>query len=289
MRLRLCFPASAALLLLFAAPALADPDGGAPAPADPAAEAPAPADPAAGGAAIADPAAEGLAIAKRCEAANDGFGSEEASLEMVLINASGDRVQRKLDMKTIEVDGEGDRSMLTFLWPPDIKGTKLLTHTRRGKSDQQWLYLSAMRRVKRISSRSQSGAFMGSEFAFEDLGGQEVSKYTWSLDGEESLGGRKVWRLTRVPTSSRSGYSKQVVWMDQQYKQPIKIDFYDRKQSLLKTLTAKGFARQGKWWRPSALEMVNHQTHKKSVLEWAERELEADLDEDEFDKDALED
>ncbi len=239
--------------------------------------------------AAADSAAEGLAIAKRCDAANSGFGSEEAELEMVLINASGDRVKRKLAMKSIEVEDEGDRSMLTFLWPPDIKGTKLLTHGRVGKSDKQWLYLSAMRRVKRISSRNQSGAFMGSEFAFEDLGGQEVSKYTWNLDGEETLEGRAAWKLTRVPTSRRSGYSKQIVWMDKEYQQPLRIDFYDRKQALLKTLTAKGFARHGKWWRPKTLEVVNHQTHKKSILEWTERELEADLDEDEFDKDALED
>jgi len=239
--------------------------------------------------AAADPAAEGLAIAKACDAANNGFGSEEAELEMLLVNASGDTVKRKLAMKSIEVEDEGDRSMLTFMWPPDIKGTKLLTHTHAGDDDDQWLYLSAMRRVKRISSRSQSGAFMGSEFAFEDLGGQDVAKYTWRLDGEESVDGRAAWKLTRVPRNKRSGYSKQVVWMDKQYKQPIKIDFYDRKETLLKTLTATGFARQSKWWRPATLEMVNHQTHKKSVLKWAEREMEADLDEDEFDKDALED
>ena len=240
------------------------------------------------GTARADPAAEGLAIAERCEKANAGFGSEQSTLEMVLINAGGDRVKRKLIMASIELD-EGDRSLLTFERPRDIAGTKLLTHARAGKSDRQWLYLPALRRVKRISSRNQSGAFMGSEFAFEDLGAQDVAKYTWTLDGEESLDGRTVWKLTRVPTSKRSGYSKQVVWMDQQYKQPLRIAFYDRKQALLKTLTAKGFERHGKWWRPAELEMVNHQTHKKSILKWAERELEADLDEDEFEKDALED
>lgn len=239
--------------------------------------------------ASADPAAEGLAIARSCDAANAGFGSEEAELEMVLVNASGDRVTRKLAMKSIEIEGDGDRSMLTFLWPPDVKGTRLLTHTHPGDDDDQWLFLAAMKRIKRISSRSQSGAFMGSEFAFEDLGSQEVSKYRWTLDGEAQVDGRPTWTLTRVPVSKRSGYSKQVVSMDQGYKQPVRIDFYDRKGARLKTLTAKGFSRHGRWWRPSTLEMVNHQTHKRSILEWTEREMEADLDEDEFDKDALED
>lgn len=239
--------------------------------------------------AAADPTAKGLEIARKCDAANAGFGSEEARVEMVLVNAGGDRVERKLGMKTLEVDGDGDRSLLTFEWPPDVKGTRLLTHAHPGDDDDQWLYLPAMRRVKRISARSQSAAFMGSEFAFEDLGGQEVSKYTWRLESEEKVGDRDVWKLTRVPTNKRSGYSKQVVWMDKQYCQPVKIDYHDRKKTLLKTMTATAFTRHGKWWRPQSLEMVNHQTHKKSILKWAARSMQADLDEDDFDKDALED
>lgn len=241
------------------------------------------------GPALSDPASEGLAIARKCDKANAGFGSEEARVEMVLVNAGGDRVERKLGMKTMEVDDDGDRSMLTFESPPDVKGTRLLTHAHPGDDDDQWLYLPAMRRVKRISARSQSASFMGSEFAFEDLGGQEVSKYTWQLDGEEKLGERAVWKLGRVPTNKRSGYSKQILWMDKQYCQPLKIEYYDRKQALLKTMTATAFGSHGKWWRPESLEMVNHQTHKKSILKWVGRTMEADLDEDDFDKDALED
>lgn len=234
--------------------------------------------------------ADGKAIAVRCDKANTGFGGESSAVRMTLINAQGDKVERKIKLKTAEIEDEGDRSMLTFEWPPDVKGTRLLTHTHADDDDDQWLYLPAMKRVKRISSRNQSSAFMGSEFAFEDLGGQEPSKYEWTLDSEAELGGRAVWILTRVPTNRRSGYSKQVVWMDKQYHQPIKIDYYDRKKALLKTMVASGFTQyEGKWWRPSTLEMVNHQTHKKSILEWTARTMGVEFDEEDFERDALED
>lgn len=234
-------------------------------------------------------AADGLSIAKEADAHNSGFRGEKARVEMILVNASGDQVVRKLAMQTTEVAGDGDRSLLTFEWPADVKGTRLLTWAHPGDDDDQWLYLPAMRRVKRISARSQSGAFMGSEFAFEDLGAHEVDKYTWTLDGEETLDGRAVWKLTRVPKNARSGYSKQVLWMDKEYRQPLKIDFYDRKDALLKTMKATAFAQHGKWWRPASLEMVNHQTHKKSILKWTERTMGVQFDVEDFDKAALED
>lgn len=235
------------------------------------------------------PEQKGLAIALAADAANAGFGGEKAAVEMVLINAQGDRVVRKLGIQTLEMKGDGDRSLLTFEWPADVKGTRLLTWSHKKEDDDQWLYLPAMQRVKRISSRNKSGAFMGSEFAFEDLGSQEPTKYTWRLDGEEAIEERPAWVLTRTPVDRGSGYSKQVVWMDKGHQQPVKIDYYDRKGERLKTMTATAFEQHGKWWRPKSLEMVNHQTRKKSQLTWSSRTMGVDFDPDDFDREALED
>jgi hypothetical protein len=235
------------------------------------------------------PEAQGLAIAESVDRANGGFGGEKATVEMALINAQGERVVRKLTIRTLEMKGDGDRSLLTFEWPADVKGTRLLTWAHLKDDDDQWLYLPAMRRVKRISARNKSGAFMGSEFAFEDLGGQEPAKYKWRLDREEVVDGRPAWVLTRVPTDKGSGYSKQVVWMDREWQQPVRIDYYDRKGELLKTMKATAFAQHQKWWRPAALEMVNHQTRKKSQLAWTSRTMGEDFDAEDFDREALED
>lgn len=235
------------------------------------------------------PAERGRSIALKADRANAGYGGEEAELEMVLINAQGDRVKRKISLMTTEMEGDGDRSLLTFEWPADVQGTRLLTWSHARKNDDQWLYLPSLRRVKRISSRNQSGAFMGSEFAFEDLGSQEPEKFTWSFVTEETFEDRAVWRLERVPTSRRSGYSKQIVWMDKQYQQPLRIDYFDRKGVLLKTMRSRKFERHEKWWRPAVLEMINHQTHKKSILRWTDRTMGEDFDPEDFEKEALED
>jgi hypothetical protein len=110
----------------------------------------------------------------------------------VLVNAHGDRTTRKLRSSQIEVAGDGDRSRIEFEWPADVKGTRMLTWTHRKGNDDQWLFLPAINRVKRVSSGNRSGAFMGSEFAYEDLGSQHVGTYA-----ERLLAGPLPWTRMR--------------------------------------------------------------------------------------------
>ena len=143
------------------------------------------------GRAVAGPAEDkGLEIARKTDKANDGFKGEVSTMEMVLINAHGDRTTRKLTSRGIETASDGDRSRIEFEWPADVKGTRMLTWTHRKNDDDQWLYLPAVKRVKRISSNNKSGSFMGSEFAYEDLGSQEVDKYKYKLLADEPVAGR---------------------------------------------------------------------------------------------------
>ena len=130
---------------------------------------------------------------------------------------------------------------------------------------------------------------MGSEFAYEDLGSQEVEKYTYKWLRDEELNGRKQWVVERFPTDKRSGYSKQVTWIDQEYRQVQKIDFFDRKGELLKTFVFEGYAQFGKYWRAQKIEALNHQTKKKSRLTWNDRKMGTAPPKDAFSKDALED
>jgi len=233
--------------------------------------------------------AKGLRIAQESDKFNQGFAGETSTMEMVLINAHGDETVRKMDSKVLEQLDDGDRSIITFQWPNDVKGTKMLTWTHKKENDDQWLYLPSLKRVKRISSRNKSGAFMGSEFAYEDLGSQEVEKYTYKWLRDEELNGRKQWVVERFPTDKRSGYSKQVTWIDQEYRQVQKIDFYDRKGELLKTFAFEGYAQFGKYWRAQKIEALNHQTKKKSRLTWNDRKMGTAPPKDAFSKDALED
>ena len=139
---------------------------------------------------IAETAEEkGLAIAIEADKRDEGFGDSTANMTMELKNKQGDTSIRYIRIKTLEVIGDGDKSMSIFDKPADVKGTAFLTFSHAIKPDEQWLYLPALKRVKRINSKNKSGPFMGSEFAYEDIASQEVEKYTYKYLRDESLNG----------------------------------------------------------------------------------------------------
>ncbi len=220
--------------------------------------------------AYADEAAEkGLEIAQKAKAYDKGFGDFTANMQMTLHNKNGDVSVRHIRIKTLEVKGDGDKSLSVFDEPADVKGTAMLTWSHGLKPDDQWLYLPAVKRVKRINSRNKSGPFMGSEFAFEDLGSQEVEKYTYRLLGEEACGEFQCYKMERKPAYKYSGYTRQVSWIDKEAYRVIKVDFYDRKNEKLKTLTSENFQQYlGHYYRPDKMTMTNHLNGKKTVLEW---------------------
>ena len=115
----------------------------------------------------------GEEVAMEVEKARRGFSDSKSKLVMTLINASGAKSLRKMSNKILEKPKdsktEGDKSIIVFLSPADVKGTGLLTYERLDREDDQWLYLPALRRIKRIASKNKSGSFMGSEFAYEDI------------------------------------------------------------------------------------------------------------------------
>lgn len=233
------------------------------------------------------PAEEGLRIARLTDEANNGFRGEYSEMEMVLINAHGDETVRKLVTRTMEKAGDGDLSVSEFHWPADVKGTKMLTWSHKTGDDDQWLYLPALKRVKRISSKNKSGAFMGSEFSYEDLGSQEVEEYTYEFLEETNHDDRKVWKLKRIPVSKKSGYSKEVVFMDQEYMNPLRVEYYDRKGELLKVAQFSQYVQFDSWWRAGTIEMDNVQTKKRSRIVWQKRELGKDYEEEQFASDYL--
>ncbi len=232
---------------------------------------------------------KGLAIAKAADEYDKGFGDFTADLEMILKNRKGQESVRKIRTRTLEVKGDGDKSMSIFDEPADIKGTAMLTFSHGLKPDDQWLYLPALKRVKRIASRNKSGPFMGSEFAFEDLGSQEVEKYTYKFLREEPCAdGWECYVIERKPAYKYSGYSKQIVWLDKEAYRVVKVEFYDRKGELLKTLTASGYQKYlDHYWRPDEMFMQNHQTGKSTRLIWKNYKFRTGLDEKDFNKNVL--
>ncbi len=235
------------------------------------------------------PEQKGLRIAKEGDARDTGFGDFTANMIMILKNRAGKTSRRIIRSKTLEGKGDGDKSLSLFDEPADVKGTAMLTFSHGLKADDQWLYLPALKRVKRINSRNKSGPFMGSEFAFEDLGSQDIEKYKYKYLREEACGnGWKCHVIERTPAYKYSGYTKQVTWVDTQEYRPVKVMFYDRKKMLLKTLQATGFKKYlGKYWRPASMSMVNHQTGKSTTLQWSNYKFKTGLSSRDFNKKSL--
>ncbi|MDC1175494.1 outer membrane lipoprotein-sorting protein [Bacteriovoracaceae bacterium] len=222
------------------------------------------------------PEQKGDEIAKKMENANNGYIGEESDMEMILIDAHGSRVERLMKGNIMEVKKDGDKSISTFLNPRDVKGTKMLTWSHKEKDDDQWLYLPSLKRVKRINSSSKSSSFMGSEFSFEDLGSQEREKFTYKLLTEKKVNGLDSWVLERKP-KTKSGYTKQIVVISKKYMNPLSIEYYDRKNELLKKAEFSGYKKytvKGKTlFRASKIHMKNKQTKKESIFEWKNRKI----------------
>ncbi len=229
----------------------------------------------------------GYEVAKKADDATSGFESSESVMQMVMINGAGQKTVRDMKGKTLEKEG-GDKSLMEFLSPADVKGTKLLTYQHINKDDDQWLYLPALKRVKRISSRNKSGSFMGSEFSYEDISSQEVEKYTYPGESVEvACGDKTCYKGERIPKDKLSGYTKQITWVEKDNFLVKKVDYYDRKGSLLKTALFEDYKKIDGVWRVGKIKMKNHQNDKETILIWVKDKIKAGLSDKEFNKRVL--
>ncbi len=245
---------------------------------------------AAGLAMAQDSVQKGLEIATKSDLSDQGFGDSQATLKMILRNAAGQETSREMRVMTMERPGQktGDMSVSVFMTPADIKGTALLSHANIKANDDQWLFLPATGRVKRISSGNKSGPFVGSEFSYEDITAQEVGKYTYNWLRTEKCGGATCDVIERVPAYKNSGYSRQEVWIDQKTSQFQQIEFYDRAGAKVKRMTFAGYRRVGGVLRAHKLTMVNLRNGKSTDLVFSDYKFRSGLTKADFQPAAIE-
>lgn len=231
----------------------------------------------------------GFEVAARSDRSDRGFGDSQVELTMTLRNSAGKESTRTLAITTLEIPDEslGDKSLVVFDSPNDIKGTALLSHARILEPDDQWLFLPALERVKRISSANKSGPFVGSEFAFEDFTALELNKYDYNWIREEVVDGMRMDVVERRPRYEDSGYERQLSWIDQDVHQVRRVEFYDRRGDLLKTLDLTDYREYDGVWRSHRMEMINHQTGKSTDLVYGDYRFGVGLDESDFERGRL--
>ncbi len=231
---------------------------------------------------------KGYRIIAELDRRDSGFSDSTADMLMILRNKKGDESLRNMKFRNLEIDGDGDKSLTIFVNPRDVKGTAFLSFTHVTDPDDQWIFLPSFKRVKRISSNNKSGPFMGSEFAYEDLTSQELDKYDYKYIRDETIDGHDCFVVEFYPKYEHSGYTRQLVWVDREEYIPWHIEYFDRKNALLKTLTYKDYQRYlDRYWRAGEMLMVNNQTGKSTVLKWNNYNFRNGLSDRDFDKNTL--
>lgn len=216
-----------------------------------------------------DPSARGLQIAEEMTRRDNDFRSYRVDMEMTLRDRQGQSSSRRIRAAVLEVEADGDKHRLSFDTPPDLRGTVFLSFAHAARNDDQWLYLPSMKRTRRIASESKAGSFMGSEFAFEDMTALELEKFTYKHLADEAIDSRPAFKIERVPRYEGSGYTRQVVWVDAERYVPLKIQFYDRRDGLQKTLTYAGYGLyENRFWKPAGMSMENHQNGKSTLIKF---------------------
>ena len=229
-----------------------------------------------------------IEVAKKSDLIMSDFQDSASRMTMVLVNANGQTKIRKMKSKTLEIEG-GDRSLMEFRSPADVKGTKFLNYEHAKRDDDQWLYLPALKRVKRISSKNKSGAFMGSEFSYEDISSFNIDKYDYKNEEakEDKLNDKEVYIVERFPNYKYSGYTKQVSYIDKKTFLTLQVDYYDRKKSLLKSAYFTDYKLIDGVYRNGKIQIKNFSNSKSSILQWDEETIKNGLSKKDFHKRVL--
>lgn len=218
-----------------------------------------------------DPAVHGKQIAAYADLRDSGWKDEVGQGRMTLFDAGGDSVTRTYVRMVRDGRDQGDKSLVRFLSPAEIKGVAALTHEHPGSSDDNWLYLPANKRVRRISGANKTASFQGTEFTYEDLSNLAVVEYEWRFMNRTEIERNgeviPVLRVEARPLYEDTGYSRLIVHFHAEHWRRERVEYFDRSGQRLKTQELSGWRHFGeRFWRSQTIEMTNHQTGKRTHL-----------------------
>lgn len=192
---------------------------------------------------------------------------QTSTLTMTLANAQGKKRIRKIQQYSKDM-GDVEKSIMYFLSPADVEKTSFMNWSYDSdKGDDQWIYLPAIKKTKRISSDSKSDYFMGSDFTYDDLGDRKLSADKHTLLREESVDGKDCYVVQSVSKNKEYMYSKTITWINKSNFIGVKKEFYDEDDELLKILTIKKYEQFAGFWVITNSEMKNVQkNHTTSIV-----------------------
>ena len=157
---------------------------------------------------FADDGGRGLEISKDRKTRDTGWGDSQANMTMILRNAQGEESKRKMRLKNFEILDDGDKGLTIFDEPKDVSGTTFLSFSHIETADDQWLYLPALRKVKRIATNSKEGPFLGTDFSFADIERMRLADYVYTLKEEKENISVIEAKTENGLENPRTGYSQ---------------------------------------------------------------------------------
>jgi RPA family protein len=212
---------------------------------------------------------------------------EEERQTLKLVSRSGATKERKLVRWVLTGTGDLDKILVRFQAPRDVENTGLLTWEAKDGNDDQWLYLPAVRKPKRIAASGKKNRFMGTDFAYEDLRPEAVSVHRYQVAGSETVDGADCWVIEATPATERqagdSGYSKRRLWVRKDHHLTVKREYFDRQGKLEKVETHRKLVNvAGTVWRANEIEMHDVQQGTRTLVTVESRSVNRGLKDDFF-------
>lgn len=221
----------------------------------------------------ADAQSRGKEIANSVDQRDAGFSDYVVVGKMTVKREGSPAAMREFEMSTLEVRDDGDKRLVVFSEPRDLAGFVSLTFTHPGAPDDQWIYLPAIKRTKRLAARDKTGSFAGSEFSYEDIATWELANYDYEFIRDEPCGepATTCHTIADLPRYTYSGYSKLVETIDPRIWQPVRIVYFDREGHELKRLEFYDYKQfQNQYWRPTRIVMTNVRDNSVSEIQWSD-------------------
>ena len=222
---------------------------------------------------------------------NNTFSASNARAEVELEVSKEGKVRRtrRITTKIKRKDGVV-RSFVEFQSPADVAGTRFLSVEEKGTEAEQFIYLPAFKKVKRVVGSQRSKSFMGTDFSFSDLDGREVDDADWKSLADEMVGGQDCFVIEGVPKQTGDAeYGRTIFWVHKKYLVPMRIDFFDKDlKTVMKRFTVKKLEKKSERWLATDAVMATLAKNTTTRLQVLEVDLQSSIPDEELTRRALE-
>jgi hypothetical protein len=195
-----------------------------------------------------------------------------ALMRMRLVDRRGRTRERALELTAREGGRAGDRMLVRFTYPNDIKGTGFLVWERPGAEDERFLYLPSLGRVRRISGEETQESFVGTDFTYEDIGGREFDDYTYRFAEENAVwiapDGRSLpaYRLESRRKEARATFPRVVTLVLKDSFVVVAAEIFNRRDERQKAYTVRKLDRIEGIWTVLDSTMADELSHTSTAL-----------------------